>query len=102
MFAPDSVSVPVPILARDSVPRVSVITPEKVLVALLPPTDNVGDPPDRVSTLPVPLRPLIVSLLPFRSSVPATLTLPLPAPSGITPAAPSLSMPPTLTVVSPL
>ena len=101
MFTPDSVSVPVPVLVNDSVPRESVITPAKLLVALLPPTVSVGDPPTSVSTVPAPLRPLIVSLNPFRSSVPATLTLPLAAPSGITPAAPSLSVP-TLTVVSPL
>ena len=77
------------------------ITPLKTLVALLPPTVSVDAPPDSLSTVPAPVSPLIVSLKPFRSSVPATATLPLPVPSGSTPAAPSLRVP-EATVVSPL
>ena len=76
------------------------ITPAKLLLALPLPTVSVGVPPDTVSTVPAPVKPLIVSLKPFRSSVPVTLRLPLPTPSGITPAAPSLSVP-AATVVSP-
>ena len=76
------------------------MTPVKLLVALLLPTVSVGVPATKLSTVPAPVNPLMVSLNPFRSSTPATLTLPLPAPSGITPAAPSLSVP-ALTVVSP-
>ena len=101
MLAPDSVSVPVPILVSASVPRVFWITPVKLLVALLLPTVSVGTPPDKLSTVPAPLRPLMVSLKPFRSSVPATATLPLATPSGNTPVAPNLSVP-VVTVVSPL
>ena len=101
-MAPDSVSVPVPVLVSASVPVVFCTTPVKPLLALFPPTVSVEVPPATVSTVPAPLSPLIVSLKVFRSSVPVTLTLPLPAPSGITPAAPSLSMPKLLTVVSPL
>ena len=55
------------------------------------------------STMPPPDRRLTVALNPFRSSVlpDATLTLPLPAPLGMTFAAPSCSVP-VLTAVLPL
>ena len=100
-MAPDSVSVPVPVLVSASVPVLLRITPLKTLLALLPPTVRADVPPDTVSTVPAPVRPLIVSLKPFRSSVPASAKLPLPVPSGKASLAPSLSMP-ALTVVSPL
>ena len=100
-MAPLSVSVPAPSLVRASVPVVFCKTPVKLPPASLLPTVSVTAPATVVSTTPAPDRPLIVSLKPFRSSVPANATLPLPTPSGITPAAPSLSMP-ALTVVSPL
>ena len=51
-------------------------------------------------TVPAPLRQLTTSLKPPRSSVPDTVTLPLPTPSGMTLDAPSLSVP-ALIVVSP-
>ena len=76
------------------------MVPLKVLVWSLAPTVRVGDPPAKVSTVPLPLKPLIVSLKVFKSSVPAMLTLPLPAPPGMTLAAPSCSVP-ALMVVSP-
>src|SRR5262245_1147067 len=77
------------------------MTPENVLVALLPPTVNVAEPAAVLSTVPPPDNPLIVSLPPFRSSVPVTLTLPLPTPSGMTPDAPSLSVPALIVVLPP-
>ena len=98
--APLKLSVPAPVLLRASVPAVFCSRPVKLPPASLLPTVSVTAPATVVSTTPAPDRPLIVSLKPFRSSVPATATLPLPAPSGITPAAPSLSMP-ALTVVLP-
>ena len=94
-------SVPVPVLVSASVPVVFWIAPEKLPEALPAPTVSVGvPPPATLSITPAPLRPLIVSLKVFRSSVPATLRLPLPVPSGMTLAAPSCSVPP-VTVVSP-
>ena len=99
--APLKVRVPAPVLLRARVPAVFCSRPEKLLVWSLLPTVSVTVPAAVVSTTPAPDRPLMVSPKPFRSSVPAIATLPLPTPSGITPAAPSWSVPP-LTVVVPL
>ena len=46
-----------------------------------------------LSTMPLPERPLTVWILPLRSSVPLTATLPLPVPEGSVSLAPSCSVP---------
>ena len=53
---------PVPILFNDSVPAVFWIVPLNALVALLPPTVNVGVPAMVLSTVPLPFSPLTVRL----------------------------------------
>ena len=64
------------------------MTPVKLQAASLSPMVSSGVPVLLV-TVPLPLRPLIVSLLPTRLSVPAPVplvlmtTLPLPGPFGI-------------------
>ena len=72
-----------PILTSANVPAVFLITPENVRpVALLSPIVRVGVPLTP-STVPDPERPLMVSLLPFKLSVPLTATFPAVAPLGI-------------------
>jgi len=89
---PESVSVPLPVLISARVPAVFLITPEKVLVALLSPTVKVGVPL-MPSTIPVPERPLMVSLKPPMLNLPfVTIKLPLPMPLGIWLAAPSVKI----------
>ena len=82
-MVPLRVSVPVPILVSASVPEVLTIGPEKVLVALLSPTVKVGVPLTPLSTVPLPERPLMVSLLPPMFKVPLSATLPAVLPFGI-------------------
>ena len=99
MFAPERVSVPVPVLVRASVPAVFLITPEKVLVALLSPTVNVGVPLTP-STVPLPEIPLMVSLKPAILNVPELMMrLPLPAPLEIWSALPSVRVALALLIV---
>ena len=106
VFAPDKVCVPLPILF--TVPPV--IRPLKLAVALLSPKVRVPPP---VVTVPLPLRPLMVSLNPARLRVPTPvpavlrMTVPVPAPLGIWLAAPRVRVAllpvkaPKLTTVSP-
>ena len=80
---PERVKVPVPIFVNASEPVVFLITPENVLVALLPPTVKMGVPLTP-SSVPLPESPLIVSLKPPILKVPELMMrLPLPAPSAI-------------------
>ena len=105
VLLPESVSVPVPVLMRLSVDVVPEFlrAPLKVLVWLVEEkTVRVAFvEARRLSMMPAPDRPLMISELPLRSSVPSTVTLPLDAPSGMTSAAPSFSVP-ALTVVAPM
>ena len=83
---------PPPSLAKDTIPLPR-MTPLKVLETSLLPTVKVALPTTLLSTVPLPLSPLMVSLFPARSRVPSTTTFPLPLPSGITLEAPSLRVP---------
>ena len=95
------VRVPAPTFCNASVPPLFWITPEKALETLLLPTRNVLAPALALS-VPLPLRPLTVSLEPARSKVAPLLTVRslLPAPSGITSLLPRASVP-ALTRVAP-
>src|SRR6185295_17750249 len=62
---PESVTVPVPTLVSASEPPLLMIVPVNVLDALLLPTVKMLAP-ELTSTVPLPLRPLIVSLEPAR------------------------------------
>ena len=94
-------SVPLPFFVRLRVPAVFLIKPENVLVALLSPTVKVGVPLTP-SIVPLPERPLMVSLKPARLKVPLFVKLPLPAPLEIWSAAPSARVPEVSIVVEPL
>ena len=68
MLEPDSVIVPVPTLVSPPVPD---ITPEKVVLASLPPVVSVAEPS---VTLPAPAREPIALLKLLRASVAPALT----------------------------
>jgi len=97
---PLSVRTPVPVLVKASVPLLFWMLPANTLVALPLPTVNVGVPPPELSTVPLPLRPSIVSLNPPISSVPLSVTLPAPATSVIS-LPPACFSVPALIVVAP-
>ena len=88
VFGPLKVCVPVPVFVTPKVPAVFLMMPEKFAVASLSPTVSVGVPLVP-STVPLPLRPLMVSLKPARLSVPMPvpfelmMTVPVPVPFGI-------------------
>src|SRR6185312_13340815 len=101
VLLPPSVSVPAPALVNANVPAVFWMTPENVELEPLLPIVNVGVLPATVSTVPLPDRPLRTALLAFKSSVPPTVTSPLPAPEGMALATPRRRVP-LLTTVLPL
>ena len=77
------------------------MTPENVWpIALLSPTVNVTAPATPLLIVPLPLRPLTVSVCPLRFRLPLTVTFPVPVPFGITPDAPSRRL--WVTVVLPV
>jgi len=94
-----SESVPDPVLVRLTAPDVFLIEPANVELWLLAPTVKVAAAAE-LSTVPAPVRPLIVVLKPFKSSVPLTATFPVPAPLGSAPIAATWRMP-VVIVVSP-
>src|SRR5260221_265011 len=73
--------------------------PAKVLVALAFPTAKVGVPPATVSTTPSPDKPLIVSLLPFRSKMAGELTVKELKLLTALLATPALNVPPVRVIV---
>jgi hypothetical protein len=94
---PESVSLPVPTLVNATVLMLlpSWILPEKAPPLLPLPTVSVDALPLLVmAPVPAPLNALIVGLLPFRSSVPPTVTSPM----GSAPAEPSFKVPAVMLV----
>ena len=76
--APVSVKVPVPVLVRPS--KLAAIGPANVLLALLLPAVSVLAPATELKTVPAPVSPPTLALLPLRSNVPLTVALPIAAP----------------------
>ena len=95
VLSPVRVSVPAPDLVRANVPVLN-ISPLKVVELLSKSVSVTTELPTLLVTLPAPAKAPTVSLKPFRSSKPFTIRL---LASGITPAAPSRSVLPSLTVV---
>ena len=78
----------------------SLIVPANVVVPVCS-TVNVGVPPDKVPTVPYPLRALTAVLCALRSNSPLSVTFPLPLPYGTASAAFICRVAPLLIVVSP-
>ena len=86
---------PLPTLTMPRLPAVFWMVLKMVPEPSPLPTVRVAEPTAVLSTTPLtaPLRPLMVSEKPLRSSVPSIVTVPVPLPSGRTLAEPSFSVP---------
>lgn len=99
VFAPENVRAPVPFLIRDTVPLPSLITPEKIVLVLLAPTVNVGDPATELVILPAPAIEPTARVYPFKSNVPVmVMALFATGPKTVV-AAPTLIVPASIAVV---
>ena len=100
MLAPDKVSVPVPSLVRETPPTPAAISPENVVLALLPPAVRVTAATPVLVAVPAPASEPTVQLNPLRSKVPPTDTVNALL-AGTALAMPSFRVP-ALTVVAPV
>lgn len=100
-FTPDKVSAPVPFLIKISWPLPSLMTPEKVVLPLLPPTVKVILPATELVMVPAPAIEPTTRLFPLRSNVPVTVTALLATgPKGVV--ADAIFIVPSVMVVAPV